>query len=265
MKDIISRVISKALILLTRSILQPFRVKTEILRLGSDYGGWQLVLPKLEDKHSEILSFGLGEDASFDIEFCDHFGMHVHICDPTPRAVSHFNEIAENFGVSKSTAYSKSGKQLVSSYPLSNVDSSLLSFYPIAIWNLTGLIRLYFPSNPDSVSLSVDSKNSKKEDSNDFIEAESIRIPELVTSLEITNLELIKLDIEGAELPVLEDMLNNRVFPRQILVEFDFLLTPRVPSVLHFVKVLKLMWNSSYRMVAYEYPRNFSFIRLENR
>ncbi len=40
----------------------------------------------------------------------------------------------------------------------------------------------------------------------------------------IAHLELIKLDIEGAEIPVLYNMLENGIFPSQILVEFDELL-----------------------------------------
>jgi FkbM family methyltransferase len=263
MSKLFSKLFSHGVILLTRAILQPFRVKTAVLRIGSEYGGWKLVPPQLEDKASEIFSFGLGEDASFDIEFCDLFGMHVHVCDPTPRAYSHFNEISTNFGKPKTTPYSNTGKQEVTSYPLLNVDSLLISFHPYAIWNQTGLIRLYFPSNPDSVSLSVEPKNANN-NSCGIIDAKCIRVPDLVASLGIKKIELVKLDIEGAELPVLEDMLSNKIFPRQILVEFDFLLTPRVPSVLHFIQVLNLIWKSNYRMFAYDYPRNFSFIRVGN-
>ena len=53
------------------------------LKLGSDEHGWTL-LDKDYLHGSTILSVGLGEDASFDIEFCNRFASKVIIVDPTP-------------------------------------------------------------------------------------------------------------------------------------------------------------------------------------
>jgi hypothetical protein len=244
-------------------VLHPYRVNTEILRLGSDYGGWKVVPPRIESETIEILSFGLGEDASFDIEVCELFNSRVHICDPTPRAISHFNDICNSFGLPKTTAYSDIGRQVVTSYPLSRLNSSLLLFYPIAIWNQTGILRLYLPLRKESVSMSINLKKSQMNESSRFLDVNSMRVVELVSSLGITKIELVKIDIEGAELEVIKDMLSSKVFPRQILVEFDFLLTPRISSLSNLIRVMNLLWKSGYRMSGYDFPRNFSFIRLE--
>ena len=68
-----------------------------IIFLGTKYGGWSLVD---EDnlKNSTIISAGLGEDASFDIEFASKYDARIIIVDPTPRAIKHYDEIINSLG-----------------------------------------------------------------------------------------------------------------------------------------------------------------------
>jgi hypothetical protein len=66
--------------------------KYSLERLGTEYGGWTFIdEKKLYD--STIISAGLGEDASFDVEFAQKYNSRVIIVDPTPRAIQHFEEI----------------------------------------------------------------------------------------------------------------------------------------------------------------------------
>src|SRR3569832_187068 len=79
------------------SSLRVARHSYNLLRLGSCYGGWTFV----EDPAlcgSVMISCGLGEDASFDIEFAARFGAQVLLVDPTPRAIKHFEEISSKYG-----------------------------------------------------------------------------------------------------------------------------------------------------------------------
>ena len=39
-----------------------------------------------------------------------------------------------------------------------------------------------------------------------------------------SKIDLLKLDIEGAEIEVLQQMLDDKIFPGYVLVEFDLLL-----------------------------------------
>jgi hypothetical protein len=57
----------------------------------------------------------------------------------------------------------------------------------------------------------------------EHIEVKSITTGELLAQLHIEadELQLIKLDIEGAEIEVIADFLQKGLRPRQILVEFD--------------------------------------------
>jgi hypothetical protein len=88
---------------------------TNLLRLGSDYGGWTFE-PSTDLQNSAIVSCGLGEDASFDIEFASRFGAKVIIVDPTPRAIRHFDEIQKRVGQPAVQSYVKGGKQPIASY-----------------------------------------------------------------------------------------------------------------------------------------------------
>ena len=92
----------------------------DLIYLGSEYGGWDFV----DDKNLEnctIISAGLGEDASFDIEFANKYNAKVIIVDPTPRAIKHFNAIITSLGNASKTEYVVGGKQPINSYDLSNL------------------------------------------------------------------------------------------------------------------------------------------------
>ena len=68
-----------------------------IRKLGTDYGGWSFV----EDEKfhgGTIISCGLGEDASFDVEFSSKYNARIIIVDPTVRAIKHFEGIMQRVG-----------------------------------------------------------------------------------------------------------------------------------------------------------------------
>ena len=59
-----------------------YRGNLEILKLGSDYGGWSLVShPSLFN--GLVISAGAGEDISFDVEIVNFFNAKVVLVDPT--------------------------------------------------------------------------------------------------------------------------------------------------------------------------------------
>ena len=66
--------------------------KEKIIFLGSLYGGWSF-LEKKNLNNNYIVSAGLGEDASFDIELINRYNCKIILIDPTPRAIEHYKEI----------------------------------------------------------------------------------------------------------------------------------------------------------------------------
>lgn len=191
-------------------------------RLGTEYGGWTFV----DDSRlygSTIISAGLGEDASFDVEIAKRYGATIVVVDPTPRAITHFEEICANFGNDKSTNYVPGGKQPVSAYDLRQLDSAHFKLIPKALWNTASVLKFFSPDNPRHVSHSVVNFHHDYAQDTRHIEVDSITLDELLSQLPIDadELQLIKLDIEGAEIEVISDFLQKGIRPRQILVEFD--------------------------------------------
>lgn len=194
-------------------------------RLGSHYGGWTFVEdPKLHG--ATIISAGLGEDASFDIEFARAYGARVVLVDPTPRAILHFDRIMKRLGNPQTKKYTRGGRQSVEAYDLRGLSSSNFVLVPKALWNCRTSLKFFAPADPAHVSHSINSAQSMR-----HIEVEAITTNDLLEQFRLAgdDLQLIKLDIEGAEVEVIEDFLNRGIRPRQILVELNDLNLPEGP------------------------------------
>jgi FkbM family methyltransferase len=160
--------------------------------LGSDWGGWTVV-PSLLSKDSIVYSGGIGTDASFDTAIIDRFGCEVHGFDPTPRGLAHAEEIAKG--------------------------EPRFRFYPCGLWHEDTTVLFYAPANPGHDSYSIVNLQSTAEER--AVEAPVRRLSSITRDLGHDHVDLLKIDIEGAEHAVLASMLDDAVDVRQICVEFD--------------------------------------------
>lgn len=233
----------------------------KLIRLGSSYGGWSFVETG-SLYNSAIISCGLGEDASFDVEFASRFHSKVIVVDPTPRAVLHFNQIVQRIGSRATMAYSDSGNQLAEAYDLSALTPNNLILVDKALWNESKTLRFYMPKNPHFVSHSlVNYQNGYCTDTN-FMEVNAISIDVLVHDFGLRDIPLLKLDIEGAEIEVLVDMLGKKIFPAQILLEYDEFTSPSKLSKARIETAHAALLNYGYRLINIDYPSNFLYIRM---
>lgn len=157
--------------------------------LGSEYGGWTIAVGELNPQ-SVVLSFGVGEDASFDLALIEQFNLVVHAFDPTPQSIDWVSR--QRFPSSF----------VMHEYGIDAVDGMRL-FNP--------------PANPLHVSHTLLPRQSTA--------AQAIRVPmkrltTIMSELKLVSIDLLKLDVEGAEYEVLDDMLASSIRPRQLLVEF---------------------------------------------
>lgn len=147
-------------------------------KIGTDYGG-RIVPDGLITSGLTIFSFGVGEDISFE-EKCAEMGAKCVLFDPTPRSIEFMR-----------------GKPF--------------EFYPYGLSNKCDLVRFYYPKDPTHVSCSIGNLQGTQ----DYFVGEVI---DWDAVLDIYGMpELLKLDIEGEEYNVIDDM---TFFPKYLMVEF---------------------------------------------
>lgn len=178
-----------AKILLGRDVYTKVDCQLPTIRLGSGYGGWDVV-PALIRHDSIIYSVGIGHDISFDLALINRFTCAVFGFDPTPAVVTWIREqhLPESF-----------------------------QFLPIALGAYDGLLELHPPKDPSHISFTMVGGQGRSDGS---IKVECRTLDTLMASLSHSNLDLLKMDIEGAEYEVIRLLAQGNVRPSQLLVEF---------------------------------------------
>jgi FkbM family methyltransferase len=205
--------------------------RSDIREIGSLYGGWAVPTDLIEE-NSVCYCVGCGEDISFDMALIEDFECLVYGFDPTPKSIDYVTQL-----------------------PLS---SGKYQFRPYGIYSSSELIDFYLPRNREHVSLSI--PNIQK--SEDKIRLEVRRLSDVMSVEAHSTLDLLKLDIEGAEYEVIDSMLEDNILPRVLCVEFDEVHTP---IDRHFKKRIRRAIASlkkiGYQIVYIQRSGNYTFVR----
>jgi hypothetical protein len=183
-------------------------------RIGTPYGGW--IIPKNTlNADSVCYLVGAGEDVSFDLGVAAAYGCTVHIFDPTPRAVQHVDQLIKNLKSGEPTACPTCPGGLYPTYPAGL--ASKLVLHPVGIWKEDTILEFFAPGDEAHVSHSIVNLQQT---------ARSIKVPVrrlsgLMEELGQTRINLLKIDIEGAEYQVLESILQDKVEIDIICIEYD--------------------------------------------
>lgn len=183
-------------------------------RPGTSYGGWIIPAGFLH-QGSVVYLVGAGEDVSFDVAVAEQYKCAVQIVDPTPRSAAHVAALKANIskGLPTPLANIATGK-----YPdYAPETAQLLHFHPVGLWNANETLRFYEPADPTHVSHSI--INLQKTDR--FIEVPVRRLSDLMQELGHHHIDLLKIDIEGAEYTVLQTVLEDAIPVKVICIEFD--------------------------------------------
>lgn len=158
-------------------------------RLGSEFGGWDVITDVIT-KDSIIYSFGVGEDITFDLALMRQFKVVIHAFDPTPKSINWVlaQHLPDNF--------------ILHEYGLADFDGEVM-FNP--------------PKNPNHVSHTILDRPST---SNQAITVSVKKLETITENLGHDEIDILKMDIEGAEYQVIEDLVKSNIRPNQILVEF---------------------------------------------
>lgn len=233
-------------------------------RLGTSYGGW-VFEPSSDLERTTILSCGLGEDASFDVEFAARFGARIVVVDPTPRAIAHFGDVVQRIGQPAARRYVAGGKQPADAYDLAKLTAGSLTLEPFALWTSNTKLKFFAPANPAHVSHSIVNYQNNYSSVGNHIEVETATLGDLLKKHNIAGPALIKLDIEAAEIEVIMDMLERAIYPRQILVEFDEMNEPSERSKFNAERVDRKLRHCGYACHHFDGLANFLYIRGSSR
>ena len=257
MKIIISRIVKKFFFY----FMNVLSVKKDTVYLGTAYGGWHFIKPEYSSKIN-VLSAGVGEDISFDIEFLNMYDANVYFVDPTPKALNHLKTVVKNLGNTKIKQYNNtSGKQPINSYNLKNILKDEVTVIDKALFNKNGLtVKFFLPKNQKHVSHSISNFQNNFSKNTDHIFVETTTVKTIVNEFNIECVHILKLDIEGAEVDVLNNTLRDKIFPDQILVEFDELVTNSLKSYLKILFVVIKLFLNNYKSVKIDNYPNYLFI-----
>ena len=92
---------------------------------------------------------------------------------------------------------------------------------PSALWIENTRLKFYAPQNAEHVSHSIVNLHNSSSANAGHIEVSAMTLESLIEKHRLGAIPLMKLDIEGAEGKVIESALEKRIYPRQLLVEFD--------------------------------------------
>jgi FkbM family methyltransferase len=205
-----------------RALLRP-APPADLVRLGSDYGGWWVPEPAARSGAIAYCA-GVGEDITFDIALHAR-GCDVVAIDPVPRAAAHVHTHGPA--------------------------DHRFTFYPYGLASSDGVVAFFPPRDPRHVSYSMTNLQGTTVATD--LPVRSLRSLMLASGHD--RIDILKLDIEGAEYEVLARLLTDGPLPPVLCVEFD-----QPTPLRRTVRMARRLTAAGYRVAKVE-RFNVTFLR----
>lgn len=176
---------------------------------------------------SVVYAGGVGNDITFEHEIVKNFGCSVVLFDPSP-----------------------TGKNTMS---LPENQNPKFQFHPVGLAGECGTLQLAPPINEEEGSWFMDSTGGAT------VEVPCLNLATLMQRCGHSHIDLLKIDIEGAEYGVLDDLLAHRLSVKQILVEFHHGMLPgyRRSQTIRLIVKMRL---AGYRLLVQD-GQNHTFVK----
>jgi FkbM family methyltransferase len=176
---------------------------------------WQFC-PDSLTQDSIVYGGGVGRDVTFEHALVKHFGCNVVLFDPSPTGLE------------------------TMSLPENQIPQ--FRFAPVGLSGKNGTLR--FAPPPDAQEGSWFSDGSPAA----TIEVPCVDLATLMRQYGHSRIDLLKIDIEGAEYEVLDHLLSRRLHVKQVLVEFHHNIIPGIPRSRSIRYILKMI-TAGYKLV----------------
>jgi FkbM family methyltransferase len=192
MKDQITRVLRIRKVLIGRDFYQSRQVRRPRMKYGKRFTDWTFC-PQFLDSDSVVYSFGVGEDLSFDLQLIENFQLKIDAFDPSPRSIEWVKRQDLPGGI---------------------------RFHPYGVAGSDGELTFTEPAEPGAHSLRIISPDQQPEAGLNRHVLPVFRLPTIQRKLGHRKIDLLKMDIEGAEYEVIQDIVSSPQPITQVLVEF---------------------------------------------
>ena len=172
---------------------------------------------------SVVYSLGVGDDIDFDLSLIEKYGVQVHAFDPTPSSIDMLDarDLPQQF-----------------------------AFHPWAVSATDGSLMLYPHLRKDGTKSDVMyTMIAEEETVEDAIEVPAYSLSTISEKLGHKQIDLMKMDIEGAEYEVLDGLLSSSIKPTQLLVEFHHRF-PGVGLEKSDIDVIQRLRDAGYKIIA---------------
>ncbi|HED37208.1 MAG TPA: FkbM family methyltransferase [Ignavibacteria bacterium] len=177
-------------VFLNKDLIRKRQLKIQYDKIGNKDASFAIAINLLNNE-SIVYSFGVGDDISFDVGLIKMYRLKVYAFDPTPRSIEW---VEKNPSIPESFIFNPWG--------ISNEDK-IEKFYP--------------PLVDAHVSFSI---NNIQNSNAKYIEGQVYKLGTIMKKLNHGKIDLLKMDIEGKEYEVLDDILESENYIGQIVVEF---------------------------------------------
>lgn len=199
---------------------------------GTEYGGHSLPasLGDFLTPESIAVMAGVGEDITFDVEVAALTGATIHLYDPTPRAIKYIDRVMETIRTGIAPTPPLHGSD---GSPIGAVQDLVMKYAWLlrptqVVMHSVGLgtkdeedVKFMTPSNPDYVSASID--GIMPGSSNKFFVANVMALKTVLKEFgdNADRIDMLKVNIEGLEIPTLEQLLASTLRPKIVCVTYD--------------------------------------------
>ena len=158
---------------------------------GDRTGVWT-IRPDAITPDSVVYSFGVGNNIAWDLAMIREHGVELHAFDPTPRSVAWLKtqDLPERF-----------------------------RFHELGLAYFDGDLALYPPEKEHKIHFST---TERKSSAAEPILCKVERLTTIASRLGHERIDVLKMDIEGAEMEALPDVLQSGLPVGQLLVEFHY-------------------------------------------
>ncbi len=161
----------------------------DIRRLGDEGSGWVI-----NTRHTPTVAYcaGVGQSISFELELAKITPQPVLVFDPSPTGIA----------------------------TIAKTDTHNMNFFPIGLAAETATLEFSVPVNPGEGSYSVPQEGVEK------VTFHCYKLSTIMADNGHTFIDLLKMDIEGFEYEIIDQVLSEQIPVRQLCVEFHSWLKP---------------------------------------